>query len=89
MVELCPVLQEVFLAYVGERMLDELLEDFEGHRAHISARLGSVHHVQRVTQRGSQNLRPEAVVAIYGDDVVVRSMPTWEISSSRPRKGLT
>ena len=62
--------EEPFQARIGQRMTDELVDDLEGNRAHVSAGQGRLEHVQRVARRGHKNLRVEIVIVEDGLDVV-------------------
>src|SRR5712691_8806308 len=53
---LVPVVEELLEADVGQRVLHQRLEHAERHGAHVSPRLGGVHDVERVADRGRQHL---------------------------------
>src|SRR5712691_6194102 len=64
-----PVVEELFEADVGERVLHELFEDGEGHGGDVGAGLGGVDDVQRIADGRREHLGLEAVVAVDLADV--------------------
>src|SRR5882724_11682140 len=67
--QLLPVLQEFLQADVGERMLDERLEDGKRHGRDVGPQARGLDHVQGIPDAGGQDLALEVVVVEDGPDL--------------------
>lgn len=47
------IVHKFLQSHIGEWVLDQLLNDFEGHCCYIGAQQGTIHHVHRMADTGS------------------------------------
>src|SRR5262249_38811433 len=66
---LLPIGEELLLAFVSQRMLEQLLEDFVRHGRDVCAHARGFDYVNRMAQAGGQHLGLPTVVVINLDDV--------------------
>src|SRR5262245_5609634 len=65
-----PIRQELCLALVGQRMIEQLVNHLERHSRDISAESCSFNDVNRMTQARGENFSLPAVVLIDLDDLL-------------------
>src|SRR5438477_8407416 len=69
LLRLAVVLEELLLSGVGERMVEELLQDGERHRRDVGTGERGLRDVHRTPDRGREDLGGDLLLAIGGDDI--------------------
>src|SRR5205814_7869851 len=69
LLRLAVVLEELLLSGVGEWMVEELLQDGEGHRRDVGPSERGLRDVHRIPDRGREDLGGDLLLAVGGDDV--------------------